>query len=74
MVFKDSGDYFHQLRTALIIDFSRIHVLESLFQFPEALLEFLGHVLLTASFRFLPLGAHSETFGGCVSHAFPSGH
>ena len=67
MVFKDSGDDFHQLRTALIIDFSRIHVLESLFQFPEALLELLGHVLLTASFRFLSFRTHSKTFGGCVT-------
>ena len=59
MFFKDSGDDLHQLRTALIIDFSRIHVLESFLKLPEALLELLGHVLLTASLRFLPLGAHS---------------
>lgn len=74
MVFKDSGDDFHQLRTALIVDFSRIHVLESLFQFPEAFLELFGHVFLSATLCFLPLGTHSKTFGGCVSHAFPSGY
>ena len=67
MVFKDSGYDFHQFRTSLVVDLRRIHVLESFLQFPEALLELLGHVLLTASFRFLPLGTHSETFGGCVS-------
>ena len=72
MVFKDSGDDLHQFWTSLIIDFSRIHVLESFFKLPEALLELLGHVLLTASFRFLPLGTHSKTFGGCVSYGFPS--
>lgn len=72
MFFKDSGDDFHQLRTSLIIDFSRIHVLESLFQFPEALFELIGHVLLSASFRFLPLGTHSKTFGGCVSYGLPT--
>ena len=67
MVFKDSGDDFHQLRTSLIIDFSRIHVLESLLKLPESLLELLGHVFLSASLRFLSLGTHSKTFGGCVT-------
>ena len=67
MVFKDSGDDLHQFRTSLIVDFSRIHVLESFLKLPEALLELFGHVFLSASFRFLPLGAHSKTFGGCVT-------
>ena len=67
MVFKDSGDDLHQLWTSLIIDFSWIHVFESFLKLPEALLELLGHVFLPASFRFLPLGAHSKTFGGCVT-------
>ena len=72
MVFKDSGDDFHQLRTALVVDLRRIHVLESFLKLPEALLELLGHVFLSASFRFLPLGAHSKTFGGCVSYGLPT--
>ena len=67
MVLKDSGDDLHQLRTSLIIDFSWVHVFESFLKLPEALLELLGHVFLAASLRFLPLGAHSETFGGCVT-------
>ena len=67
MVFKDSGDDLHQLRTSLIVDFSRIHVFESFLKLPEALLELLGHVFLPASFRLLSLRTHSETFGGCVT-------
>ena len=41
MVFKDSGDDFHQFRTALVVDLRRIHVLESFLKLPEALLELL---------------------------------
>ena len=67
MVFKDSGYDFHQFRTSLVVDLRRIHVLESFLQFPEALLELLGHVLLSSTLRLLSLRTHSETFGGCVS-------
>ena len=72
MVLKDSGDDLHQLRTSLIIDFSWVHVFESFLKLPEALLELLGHVFLPASFHFLSLRTHSETFGGCVSYGLPT--
>ena len=72
MVLKDSCDDLHQFRASLIVDFSRIHVLESLLKLPESFLELLGHVLLAASFRFLSLRTHSETFGGCVSYGLPT--